>query len=233
MYFNDYLIYAIIPLLISMWAQYKVQSAFSTYSKVATQTGITGAEAARQMLDARGLSNVQIERVAGNLSDHYDPGKRILRLSENVYGTNSVAAVGVACHEAGHAYQHADSYAWLTLRTGIVPIVNIGSRLGPMIFMAGLILTGLIGQFGYTIATLGLIIFGITAIFSLITLPVEFNASNRAKAWIDNANIMYTDEEKGVSKVLSAAALTYIAAAISSIANILYYASLLNRRNRR
>lgn len=233
MYFSDYLLYSIIPLLLSLWAQYKVNSTFSTYSKVATRTGLTGAQAARKMLDEKGLSDVQIERVSGNLTDHYDPGKRVLRLSDSVYGTNSVAAVGVACHEVGHAYQHSEQYRWLMLRTGIVPLVNFGSRLGPIVFIIGLVLAGMLGNFGYQIATFGLIIFGVTALFSIITLPVEFNASKRAKTWVANTGLMDQDEQKGVGKVLSAAALTYVAGAIASIANIMYYASILNRRNRR
>jgi len=231
-YISTYLIYAIIPMLLGLWAQAKVQGAFSTYSKVRTRSGITGSQAARKMLDDKGLYDVAIERVSGNLTDHYDPTKRVLRLSEGVYDSPSIAAVGVACHESGHAYQHADAYSWLMLRTGIVPLVSIGSRLGPILFMVGLILAGMMGNFGYNIATLGLIIFSLTAVFSIITLPVELNASHRAKEWIETNGWMVGDEQEGVSKVLSAAALTYVAAAIQSIANVLYYASFLNRNRR-
>lgn len=231
---STYLIYAIIPMILCIWAQYKVQSAFKQYSTVRTKTGVTGSEAARKMLDAHGLENVQIERVKGNLTDYYDPGRRVLRLSEGVYDANSVAAVGVACHESGHAYQHAEKYNPLMLRTAIVPMVNIGSILGPIIFMVGLILAGISSSnTGYNIAKFGLIIFAATAAFAIITLPVEFNASNRAKAWLADSGLLYEDEQKGVAEVLSAAALTYVAAAIQSIATVLYYASMLNGGRRR
>jgi hypothetical protein len=233
MYMSNYFLYAIIPMILSLWAQYKVKGTYSKYSQIRTKTGITGAEAARKMLDAYGLSDVSIERVSGTLTDHYDPSKRILRLSEGVYSSNSIAAVGVACHEAGHAYQHADEYKWLSLRTNIVPLVNFGSMLGPILFMVGLVFSGLLGQFGQTIAYAGLLIFGITAVFAVITLPVEFDASNRSKAWIANTGLLYPDEQEGVAAVLQAASLTYVAAAIQAITTVLYYASFLNRSNRR
>ncbi len=232
-YYSSYLIYAIIPMLLGLWAQFKVKGTFSQFSQVRTKTGVTGAEAARKMLDSKGLTDVSVERVAGNLTDHYDPTKRVLRLSEGVYSSNSVAAVGVACHEAGHAYQHAGAYPWLTIRTSLVPLVGFGSTLGPILFMIGLILTRMIGNFGYQVAYAGVLIFALTAVFSIITLPVEFNASNRAKNWIANTGLLYPDEQEGVEKVLSAAALTYVAAAIQSISNVLYYLSFLNRRDRR
>jgi len=233
MYMSNYFLYAIIPMILSLWAQYKVKGTYSKYSQIRTKTGITGAEAARKMLDAYGLSDVSIERVSGTLTDHYDPSKRVLRLSEGVYSSNSIAAVGVACHEAGHAYQHADEYKWLSLRTNIVPLVNFGSMLGPILFMVGLVFSGLLGQFGQTIAYAGLLIFGITAVFAVITLPVEFDASNRSKAWIANTGLLYPDEQEGVAAVLQAASLTYVAAAIQAITTVLYYASFLNRSNRR
>jgi len=233
MYMSNYFWYAIIPLILSLWAQFKVKNAYGKYSQIRTKTGLTGAEAARKMLDYHGLSNVTIERVGGTLTDHYDPMNQVLRLSEGVYSSNSIAAVGVACHESGHAYQHADSYKWLNLRTNIVPMVNIGSMLGPILFMVGMIFSGLLGHFGLVIAYIGLFIFGLTAVFAVITLPVEFNASNRAKEWISNTGLLYQDEQEGVSEVLQAAALTYIAAAVQAIMSVLYYASILNRSNRR
>ncbi len=233
MYMSNYFWYAIIPLILSLWAQFKVKNAYGKYSQIRTKTGLTGAEAARKMLDYHGLSNVTIERVGGTLTDHYDPMNQVLRLSEGVYSSNSIAAVGVACHESGHAYQHADSYKWLNLRTNIVPMVNIGSMLGPILFMIGMIFSGLLGDFGLVIAYIGLFIFGLTAVFAVITLPVEFNASNRAKEWISNTGLLYQDEQEGVSEVLQAAALTYIAAAVQAIMSVLYYASILNRSNRR
>lgn len=232
---SNYFLFALIPMLIGMWAQFRIKSAYEKYSAVKTQYGMTGAEAARRMLDQQGLTDVQIERAqGGTLSDHYDPSKRVLRLSEGVYGSPSVAAVGVACHEAGHAYQHAGSYPWLALRSSIVPYVNIGSNFGVVLFMAGLALASMVGSFGLTIAWIGIALFGLTTVFTLITLPVEFNASDRAKQWVAQTGVFSAEEQKGISDILGAAALTYIAAALQSIANLLYYASLLtgNRRRR-
>ena len=233
MYLSNYFLYAIIPMLLSIWAQTKVRGTYSKYSQIRTKTGVTGAEAARKMLDLHGLTNVTIERGGGTLTDHYDPTKRVLRLSEGVYSSNSVAAVGVACHEAGHAYQHADAYPWLSLRTNIIPLVNFGSMLGPILFMVGLVFSGLLGSFGQTIAYIGVLIFALSAVFAVITLPVEFNASSRAKAWLSSTGLLYPDEQEGVADVLQAAALTYVAAAIQAITNVLYYASFLNRNDRR
>ena len=226
---SNYLLYAIIPLLIGLYAQFKVQSAYKKYASIRTKTGVTGYEAARKMLDEHNLTDVKIERVSGTLSDHYAPNEKVLRLSEGVYSSNSVAAVGVACHEAGHAYQHAEEYAPLSLRTAIIPVVNFGSMLGPILFMIGLAISGFSGN--TTIAKIGLIAFAMTAVFSIITLPVEFNASNRAKAWLEDSGLIYPDELTGVSEVLSAAALTYVSAAIQAVTNVLYYASILNSRS--
>ena len=228
-----YILFAIIPMLLGLLAQQRIRSAYEKYSAVRTNYGVTGAQAARQMLDQKGLSDVRIERVSGNLTDHYDPTKRVLRLSEGVYDSNSVAAVGVATHEAGHAYQHADAYAWLMLRSRIVPTVNIGSRLGMILFMAGLFLSASIGQAGIRIAWVGIILFSLTTIFTLITLPVEFDASNRAKAWVAATGVFSAQEQQGIADVLGAAALTYIAAALQSIANLLYYMTILSGDRRR
>ena len=227
---STYLIYAIIPLLIGLYAQYKIQSSYKKYSSFRTKTGVTGFEAARKMLDDHGLSDVNIERVQGTLSDHYDPRNKVLRLSEGVYGSNSIAAVGVACHEAGHAYQHAESYKPLVLRSAMIPVVNIGSRLGPILFMIGWLMSGM-NNIGIRVAEIGLVLFAATAVFSIITLPVEYDASNRGKAWLTDSGLMYPDEIDGVSQILSAAALTYVSAAIQSVTNVLYYASLLNSRS--
>ncbi len=229
---SNYLLYAIVPLLLCFWAQYKVQAAFKKYSAVSTRTGVTGAEAARKMLDEHGLQNVDIQKVSGMLTDYYDPTKRILKLSEGVYDSPTIAAVSVACHESGHAYQHAEGYKPLVLRTAIVPMVNIGSQLGPIIFFIGLVLMGF-SRMGYDVAVIGLVIFGLTTLFSIVTLPVEFNASERAKAWLGSSGIISQDEGEGVSKVLWAAAMTYVAAAIQSIATLLYYASFLGGGRRR
>ena len=228
---STYLLFAIIPLLLGMYAQFKIQSAYKSYSSVRTQTGITGYEAARKMLDDHDLHDVRIEKVSGTLSDHYAPGEKVLRLSEGVYSANSIAAVGVACHEAGHAYQHAEQYGPLRLRTAIIPMVNIGSRLGMLLFMIGLVLSA--GSNNYTIAKIGLALFALTAVFSVITLPVEYDASNRAKAWLAESGLLYKNELSGVESVLSAAALTYVSAAIQAIANVMYYASILGSRSSR
>ena len=227
---SAYLMYAIIPLLIGLYAQYKIQSSYKKYSSFRTKTGVTGYEAARKMLDDHDLLDVQIERVGGTLSDHYDPRNKVLRLSEGVYGSNSIAAVGVACHDAGHAYQDAESYKPLVLRSAMIPVVNIGSRLGPILFMIGWLMSGM-NNLGIRVAEIGLILFAVTAVFSIITLPVEYDASNRGKAWLADSGLMYQDEIDGVSQILSAAALTYVSAAVQSITNVLYYASLLNSRS--
>ena len=229
---QSYLLFAILPMLLGLYAQMKIQSAYKKYSSIRTQTGVTGWEAARKMLNEHDLTDVKIEKVGGTLSDHYSPAEKVLRLSEGVYSSNSIAAVGVACHEAGHAYQHAEKYSPLVLRTAIIPVVNFGSKLGPMLFFIGLALSAAMDS-GYTIANLGLIIFSLTAVFSVITLPVEFNASSRAKLWLEESGLLYRDEITGVSDILDAAALTYVSAAVQAITNVLYYASILGSRSNR
>ena len=230
MWFFDpvYLLFAIPPLLLGLWAQFRVQSAFRHFSKVRTGSGMTGAQAARAILDANGLHTVAVERVGGMLTDHYDPGHKVLRLSESVYATPSVAAVGVAAHEAGHALQDKLHYGPLRLRSAIVPAVSFGSWLGPIIFMVGFFMSGATGN---AIAIFGLLLFGLTAIFSLVTLPVEFDASKRAKQQLASVGLLSPQEIKGVDQVLDAAALTYVAGAVQAVMTMLYYASLLVRRN--
>jgi len=229
MWFFDplYLLFAIPPLLLGLWAQFKVQSAFRRYSKMRTASGITGAQMARMILDRNGLYSVAVERVGGMLTDHYDPSGKVLRLSESVYGTPSVAAVGVAAHEAGHALQDKMHYGPLRLRSAIVPAVSIGSWLGPIIFLVGFFMSGVTGN---TIAIIGLLLFAMTAVFALVTLPVEFDASRRAKQQLVAMGLS-PQEMKGVSEVLDAAALTYVAAAVQAIMTMLYYVSLLTRRD--
>ncbi|MEJ5246140.1 MAG: zinc metallopeptidase [Caldilinea sp.] len=229
MWFFDplYLLFAIPPLLLGLWAQFKVQSAFRRYSKMRTASGITGAQMARMILDRNGLHSVAVERVGGMLTDHYDPSGKVLRLSESVYGTPSVAAVGVAAHEAGHALQDKMHYGPLRLRSAIVPAVSIGSWLGPIIFLVGFFMSGVTGN---TIAIIGLLLFAMTAVFALVTLPVEFDASRRAKQQLVAMGLS-PQEMKGVSEVLDAAALTYVAAAVQAIMTMLYYVSLLTRRD--
>lgn len=229
-----YLCFTIPALLLGLYAQFRVKSSFNRYSKVGTNSGLSGSQIARKMLDQNQLSNVDIELTPGRLSDHYDPTKRVLRLSQDTYNGRSIAAAGVAAHEAGHALQHANGYFPLHIRTLIVPTVRLGSWLGPILFMAGLFLEYFIANsnFGFQIALIGLILFGATAIFSIVTLPVEINASNRAKKWLANAGGFSSQEIKAVDNMLDAAALTYVAAAIQAVMTILYYSTLLFRRRR-
>jgi uncharacterized protein len=227
-YFDPlYLIFALPPLLLGMWAQFRVKSAFNKYSQVQTSTGMSGAVAARRILDRSGLQNVAVEQVHGMLSDHYDPRSKILRLSDGVYGLSSIAAVGVAAHEAGHALQDKTRYTPLQLRSAMVPAVSIGSRVGPLVFMAGLIMAGTLGN---TLAWAGLLLFAGTALFALVTLPVEFDASRRAKEILVSQGILSRQEMEGVDAVLNAAALTYVAAAVQSVMQLIYFLTLMNRR---
>ena len=224
-----YMLFSLPALLLGFWAQMKVKSAFRKYSQVRSARGMTGAQIAQQMLQSNQLYDVEIEETRGFLSDHYDPSKKVLRLSPDVFRSNSLAAAGIAAHEAGHALQHASGYAMLQLRSFIIPSVQIGSWLGPIIFMVGLFLNS---AFGNQIAWAGLILFSATAVFALITLPVEFNATRRAKAWLTSSGVIYDGETKGVSRVLDAAALTYLAAAMQAISTVLYYVFILIGRRR-
>ncbi len=227
-YFDPiFLLFAIPPLLLGLWAQFRVQSAFSHFSKVRTASGVTGAQAARSILDSNGLQTVTVERVGGTLSDHYDPRQKVLRLSNDVYQAPSIASVGVAAHEAGHALQDKNHYGPLRLRSAIVPAVQFGSWLGPIIFMVGFFMSG---TFGDTVAWIGILLFGATALFALVTLPVEFDASRRAKQQLVQTGILSPQEMIGVNKVLNAAALTYVAAAVQAIMTVLYYVMLMGRR---
>lgn len=226
-YFDPmYFIFALPALLLGIWAQSRVRSAFNRYSKVRSGRNITGAQAARALLDVNGLQHVAIEAVGGRLSDHYDPRSKILRLSPEVYGTPSIAAVGVAAHEAGHALQDRDNYAPLKLRGAMVPAVQIGSGLGPILFIIGFLLQGTVGT---TLAWVGIAFFAAAAVFAIVTLPVEFNASRRAKEVLVTNGILTADEVEGVDRVLDAAALTYVAAAVQAVASLLYYVSLMGR----
>ncbi len=230
MYFDPlYFLFALPAMLLGLWAQFRVKGTFNKFSQVRSVRGMTGAQAARSILDSAGLGNVAVERSGGFLSDHYDPRSKTLRLSDATFASPSVAALGVAAHEAGHALQDQQNYAPLRLRSSLVPAVQFGSWLGPIIFMAGLFLSSTIGT---SLAWVGLAIFGVSAVFALVTLPVEFDASKRAKQILVAQGILGEQEMVGVNRVLDAAALTYVAAAIQAVTTLLYYAYILLGRNR-
>ena len=221
-----YFLFMIPCLILSIYCSAKVNSTFSKYSKVANKRGITGAQAAYQVLSANGVTGVRIEQVSGHLSDHFDPRTNTIRLSESVYNSTSVAAVGVAAHEAGHAVQHAQGYMPNKIRSAIVPIANIGSKLSWILILIGFLLPV---QYNFVV-TLGIIFFSLSVLFTLVTLPVEFNASNRALSTIQSTNLLYDDEYTGAKKTLSAAAMTYVAAAATAVAQLLRLVLLANRR---
>lgn len=221
-----YFLFMIPCLILSIYCSAKVNSTFSKYSKIANKRGITGAQAAHQVLSANGVTGVRIEQVSGHLSDHFDPRTNTIRLSESVYNSTSVAAVGVAAHEAGHAVQHAQGYMPNKIRSAIVPIANIGSKLSWILILIGFLLPV---QYNFVV-TLGIIFFSLSVLFTLVTLPVEFNASNRALSTIQSTNLLYDDEYTGAKKTLSAAAMTYVAAAATAVAQLLRLVLLANRR---
>lgn len=229
-----YLLLALPGLLLGLWAQARVRSAFQKYSKVRTARNMTGAEVARSLLDSQGLYDVVVEEHQGMLSDHYDPRQKVLRLSSDVYRTPSVASAGIAAHEMGHAIQDAKGYGALKLRSAFVPAASFGSRLAPIIFIVGFFLM-IFGAstIGNAIAWIGVGLFGLAVIFTLITLPVEFDASRRAKALLSSSGTLIGNEMEGVNKVLDAAAWTYVAAAIAAIGQLLYYVLLLTGGRRR
>ncbi len=226
MYF-DYLWFMLPGLLLALYAQFKVKHTFSVYSKVSNSRGLTGADAAREVLRQNGVDNVRIERVSGELTDHYDPRSNVIRLSDSVYSSVSVAAVGVAAHEAGHAVQYAQSYGPIKLRAAIVPACNIGSQIGIPLAVIGAVMD----FYGLVIA--GIALFGLAVVFQIVTLPVEFNASRRALQAINSSSLLTGDEYSGARRVLTAAAMTYVAAMIQAIMTLLYYVTRLtgNRRN--
>lgn len=219
---NDplYLILVLPAVLFSLIASAKVNTTFAKYSKKLSHAGLTGAEAARRVLASHGIYDVQIKRTAGNLTDHYDPRDNCIYLSTSVFDNTSCAAIGVAAHEAGHAVQHAQNYAPVKLRTAIVPITNVGSRLSWPLILVGVILMALSDIFFY-VAMVGVILFSLTALFQLITLPTEFNASRRAIATIEDCGLLDREEIAGAKKVLSAAAMTYVAALAVSLMQLL------------
>jgi Zn-dependent membrane protease YugP len=227
MFFDPlYLVFALPGLLLGLYARSRVKSNFNKYSRVRTARNVTGAEVARQLLDAQGLYDVAVEETQGFLSDHYDPRSKVLRLSPDVYRTTSIAAAGVAAHEMGHALQDAGGYFPLQIRSALVPAAQFGSSLAPWLFIGGFLLnfTGL--------AWVGVIMFAAAVLFTIITLPVEFDASARAKQLLVSNGVLIGDEVEGVNKVLNAAAWTYVAAAVSAIGTLLYYVLLLSGGSR-
>lgn len=226
MYFDYYYLVLVVPtLLLSLFAQFFVKSTFAKYSRIHCSRNITGTDAAALLLRAHGISDVKIEGISGSLTDHYDPGSKVLRLSRPVYAQPSLAAVGVAAHETGHAIQHAVHYGPLVLRSTLVPVANIGSSFGPILAIAGIFFSLPF------LVNLGIILFGGAVLFYVITLPVEFNASARAVAMLKSNNILTPDELTGVKKVLTAAALTYVASALTAIMNLVRLV-LISRKNK-
>ena len=233
MYFDWTYLFLVLPAMIfAMIASAGVNSTFAKYSKQYSSRGVTGAQAARLVLDKNGLQNIPIEQIPGKLTDHYDPRANVIRLSSEVYNGTSTASIGVACHEVGHAIQHAVGYTPIKIRSAIVPITNIGSKLAVPLIIIGIICSSL-GEFFVWLAYIGLIGFALTAVFQLVTLPTEFNASSRALATIRDNNILTPEELKGSKKVLSAAAMTYVAALAVAVAQLLRLIIIVSRRTSR
>ena len=225
MFYYDWTYLLIIPgLILGLWAQHKVKSAYTEYSRISTRLGRTAASVVDDLLRRNGNNKVRIGRVSGELTDHYNPADETLKLSDGVYGSSSIAALGIAAHEAGHAMQKHENYAPLRLRTAIVPAVNICSGLSTPLFFLGLLMSW------EPLLTLGIILFAASTVFALVTLPVEFNASNRAVAMLTEGGYVSREEERGVRKVLNAAALTYVAAAVTSLLSLLRLVMIANRR---
>lgn len=223
-------LYLVLPCMIfAMLASAGVNNTFNKYAKQISRRRLTGAQAAQRVLDANGVRNVRIERVSGNLTDHFDPKSNVIRLSDNVFDNPSTAAIGVACHEAGHAVQYAKEYAPIKLRAAIIPITNIGSKLAMPLILLGILLNFL-GEISYTFLYVGIACFGLSFVFQLVTLPVEFNASRRAIRAIDEQELLTSEELKGARKTLSAAAMTYVAATAVALAQLLRLILLFGRR---
>lgn len=223
-----YLVLVLPCVLLSLWASSNVNSTFKKYSTQYSIRRLTGAEAAQRVLSANGVRGVRIERVSGNLTDHYDPKTNVIRLSDSVYGNTSTAAIGVACHEAGHAVQYAENYAPIKLRAAIIPVTNFGSKLAMPLILLGIVCTFL-GSFSTLLVYLGIACFGLSLVFQLITLPVEFNASRRAMTAIEQGGLLTEDEQMGAKKTLKAAALTYVAATAVALAQLLRLIAIFGR----
>ena len=214
-----------------MWASSRVKSTFHKYSNQLSSRRLTGAQAAQRVLLANGVRDVRVERVAGELTDHYDPKTNVIRLSDSVYDSTSTAAIGVACHEAGHAVQYDQNYFPIKLRAAIIPVTNFGSKLAMPLILLGILLS-FMGEFSYFFVYLGIACFGFSLVFQLITLPVEFNASRRALKAIENNELLTEEERIGAKKTLSAAAMTYVAATAVALAQLLRLISIFGRRRR-
>ena len=226
-----YLVFVLPCLILSLWASANVNSTFRKYDKQHSLRRLTGAQAAQQVLRANGVFGVRIERVSGNLTDHFDPKANVIRLSDSVHDSTSTAAIGVACHEAGHAVQYAQSYAPIKLRAAIIPITNFGSRLAMPLILLGILLSSL-GEMSYFFVYLGIACFSLSLVFQLVTLPVEFNASRRAMDAISQSGLLTAEEQKGARKTLSAAAMTYVAATATALAQVLRLLVLFGKRRR-
>ena len=233
MYFDWTYVVLVLPcVLLSLWASSSVNSTFKRYSQQYSRRGITGADAAQRVLRANGVSGVRIEQVSGNLTDHYDPQTNVIRLSSSVYGSTSTAAIGVACHEAGHAVQYAQDYAPIKLRAAIIPVTNLGSKLAMPLILIGVLLS-VFENLSFGFIYLGIACFGLSLVFQLVTLPVEFNASRRALNAIESGELLTQDEQRGAKKVLTAAAMTYVAATAVSLAQLLRLVLIFGGRRRR
>lgn len=226
-YYDPTYILVLIGVVISLWASAKVNSTYQKYSRTRSYSGLTGAEAARRILNSAGIYDVTVEHVRGNLTDHYDPRARVLRLSDSVYGSSSVAAIGVAAHECGHAIQNEESYAPLRIRSALVPVANFGTKAAIPIIILGLFFGS-----SYTLIQIGLLCFALGTLFQIVTLPVEFNASARAVRILGDSHMLMEEELQQTRKVLSAAALTYVAAALASVLSLLRLFLLFGGRDR-
>lgn len=230
--FDTTYLFLVLPcLILSMWASSRVKSTFHKYSNQLSSRRLTGAQAAQRVLLANGVRDVRVERVAGELTDHYDPKTNVIRLSDSVYDSTSTAAIGVACHEAGHAVQYDQNYFPIKLRAAIIPVTNFGSKLAMPLILLGILLS-FMGEFSYFFVYLGIACFGFSLVFQLITLPVEFNASRRALKAIENNELLTEEERIGAKKTLSAAAMTYVAATAVALAQLLRLISIFGRRRR-
>lgn len=236
LFWGDWTILVLIPAMIfAFYAQIKVKSTFEKYAKVHNRRGITGADAARRVLDAAGLYHVRVERVHGHLTDHYDPRENVIRLSDATYASTGIAAVGVAAHEAGHAVQHAKGYVPIKLRAAIIPLTRFGSMLSMPLFLIGMIFAGgsyAGGGIGEMFMLVGILFFSFSTLFQLVTLPTEFNASSRAMRALEDGGLLAADELPAARSTLSAAAMTYVAALASSLASLLRLILIFNNRRR-